>query len=165
MLQSVDQVAAQRIRPNDRVRIERALEVHALSGKRLSDLQREHAFAEARYDALTLHLEPPREVLADRIAQRTQRLFQSGDLRRETEWLLQRGGSPKALKIIGYGEMAAALRTGDFAAAQERVAARTRQFAKRQRSWFMKDAGAPVGWPLDAAGLCQTAARWYEGAR
>ena len=50
-LQLVDQVAAQRILPNDRVRIERALEVHALSGQRLSDLQAEHAFAEARSGA------------------------------------------------------------------------------------------------------------------
>jgi len=162
MLQSVDQVAAQRILPNDRVRIERALEVHALTGRRLSDLQREHAFAGARYDALTLHLEPPRELLNQRIAARTHRLIESGDLRRETEWLLARGGSPKALKIIGYGEMAEALRTGDAKAAEERINARTRRYAKRQRSWFLKDAGPPVDWPLDAPALCERAQRWYE---
>ncbi|HZC76215.1 MAG TPA: tRNA dimethylallyltransferase, partial [Ktedonobacterales bacterium] len=142
---------------------ERALEVHALSGRPLSELQREHRFAESRYDALTLHLEPPREVLHQRIAQRTRQLFDSGALRRETESLLQRGAT-KALKIIGYGEMAEALRTGDFAKAEERVNARTRQYAKRQRSWFMKDAGPPVEWPLDAAGLCRRSREWYEGA-
>lgn len=161
MLQSVDQVSARRILPRDRVRIERALEVHALSGRRLSDLQAEHAFADARYDALTLHLEPPREVLAERIARRTRRLFESGELRRETEWLLRRK-APRALKIIGYGEMAEALQTGDFAAAEERVNARTRQYAKRQRSWFLKDAGPPAGWPLDPQGLCGKARQWYE---
>lgn len=168
-LLEVDPAAAQRILPNDRVRIERALEVHALAGRPLSELQSEHAFSESRYDALTLHLEPPREVLHQRIAQRTRRLFESGDLRRETEWLLRRGPAAKALKIIGYGEMAAALRSGDFAQAEERVNARTRRYAKRQRSWFMKDAGPPLPWPaggygLDAAGLCQRARRWYEGA-
>jgi tRNA dimethylallyltransferase len=171
-LRELDPAAAQRILPGDRVRIERALEVHALSGRPLSELQREHGFAESRYDALTLHLEPPREVLNQRIAERTRRLFESGDLRRETEWLLRRGASPKALKIIGYGEMAEALRTGDFTEAEERVNARTRQYAKRQRSWFMKDAGPPLAWPaagspgygLDAAGLCEQARRWYEGA-
>ncbi len=82
-LRELDPAAAQRILPNDRVRIERALEVHALSGRPLSELQREHGFAESRYDGLTLHLEPPREVLHQRIAQRTRRLFESGDLRRE----------------------------------------------------------------------------------
>lgn len=160
-LQSVDQVAAQRILPNDRVRIERALEVHALSGRPLSELQDEHRFAQARYEAMFLHLEPPRETLRERIARRTRGLFESGALRRETEWLLQRGAT-KALKIIGYGEMAEALRTGDFAGAEERVNARTRQYARRQRTWFMKDAGAPLEPPFDASRLCERALRWYE---
>jgi tRNA dimethylallyltransferase len=166
-LQEVDQASARRILPGDRVRIERALEVHALSGRPLSELQREHGFATARHDALTFFLDPPRELLRDRIAQRTGQLFESGALRRETEWLLSRGAS-KALKIIGYGEMAEALRTGGgseaFAAAEERVNARTRQYARRQRTWFAKDAGAPLAWPFDAKRLCEAAERWYEDA-
>ena len=163
-LQSVDQVAAQRILPNDRVRIERALEVHALSGRPLSELQDEHRFAQPRYEATFLHLEPLREVLRERIARRTRALFESGALRRETEWLLRRGAT-KALKIIGYGEMAEALRTGDFAGAEQRVNARTRQYARRQRTWFMKDAGPPLEWPFDASRLCERALRWYERPR
>ena len=159
-LQEVDQAAAQRILPGDRVRIERALEVHALSGRPLRELQREHGFAEARYQSLTFFLDPPRELLHDRIARRTRVLFESGALRRETEWLLQRGAG-KALKIIGYGEMAEALQTGDFAAAEAKVDARTRQYAKRQRTWFLKDAGPPVPWPDDAARLCEQAGQWY----
>ncbi len=162
-LRAVDAGSAARILPNDRVRIERALEVHALSGRRLSELQREHAFADARYEAMILFLDPPREVLRERIDARTRRMFADGGLRRETEWLLARG-AVKALKIIGYGEMAEALRTSDFAAAEAKTAARTRQYAKRQRTWFAKDAGAPVDWPFDALRLCERAARWYEGA-
>ena len=159
-LQEVDQVAARRILPGDRVRIERALEVHALSGRPLSDLQREHGFAEARYDALTFFLDPPRALLQQRIEQRTRQLFESGALRSETEWLLgQHAG--KALKIIGYGQMAEALKTGDFAAAERRVNARTRQYAKRQRTWFAKESTGL--WPFDAAALCEQARRWYEG--
>jgi len=161
-LQEVDQVAAQRILPGDRVRIERALEVHALSGRPLSELQKEHRFAEARYEALTYFLDPPRALLRERIAARTRQLFESGALRRETEWLLQRGAI-KALKIIGYGEMAEALKTGDFETAERKVNARTRQYAKRQRSWFAKEAEGI--WPLDAAGLCERARQWYEGGR
>jgi len=162
-LQLVDQVAAQRILPGDRVRIERALEVHALSGRKLSELQREHGFAESRYEAMTLLLDPPRDLLHERIARRTRALFASGELLRETEWLLARGGSPKALKIIGYREMAEALRTGRFDHAEERVNARTRQYAKRQRSWFAKE-GPPLPWPFDAESLSERSRRWYEGA-
>lgn len=160
-LQSVDPVAALRILPNDRVRIERALEVQALSGRPLSELQDRHRFANARYDAAFIHLEPPREVLHERIGRRTRALFASGALRRETEWLLGRGAT-KALKIIGYGEMAEAMRSGDFVSAEERVNARTRQYAKRQRTWFMRDAAPPIEWPFDASRLCEWALRWYE---
>jgi len=162
-LREVDPSAASGILPNDRVRIERALEVHALSGRPLSELQREHRFAQARYDAQTWFLDPPRDVLRERIDARTHRMFADGSLRRETEWLLARGGG-KALKIIGYGECAEALRSGDWAAAEERTKARTRQYAKRQRTWFARDAGTPIGWPFDAVRLCESATRWYEGA-
>jgi tRNA dimethylallyltransferase len=160
-LAEVDPGAAARILPNDRVRVERALEVHALSGRPLSELQREHRFAEARYEALIWFLDPPREVLRQRIEARTRRMFADGSLRRETEWLLSRGAS-KALKIIGYGEMAEALRTGNFAAAEERTKARTRQYAKRQRTWFARDAGDPLAWPIDSPVLAATAQRFFS---
>ncbi|MFL5310680.1 MAG: tRNA (adenosine(37)-N6)-dimethylallyltransferase MiaA [Myxococcales bacterium] len=168
-LAAVDPDAARSIRLNDRVRVERALEVHALSGRRLSDLQREHAFNEERYSARIVYLVPPREVLQERIARRTRSLFESGELAHETRWLLDRceraPGARKALKIIGYGEMAEAL-AGRCTReeAEERVAARTRQYAKRQRTWFTKDYGAPAAaWPPDAARLCVEAVQWYEG--
>jgi len=162
-LREVDAEAAARILPNDRVRIERALEVHALCGRPLSELQREHRFAEVRYHSLIYFLDPPREVLRERIEARTRRMFADGALRAETEWLLGRG-SARALKIIGYEEMAEALRTGDFAAAEERTRARTWQYARRQRTWFAKDAGPALDWPFDALRLCEHAAGWYESA-
>ncbi len=162
-LQGIDPAAAAKILPNDRVRIERALEVHALSGRPLSELQREHRFAGARYQALIWFLDPPREVLRERIDARTRKMFAGGSLRRETERLLERGAT-KALKIIGYGECADALRTGDWDLAEERTKARTRRYAKRQRTWFGKDAGPPLDWPFDAVRLCEVARRWYEGA-
>src|SRR2546428_11941573 len=92
-LRAVDPAAAARILPNDRVRIERALEVHALSGRPLSDLQREHRFAQARYQALIWFLDPPREVLRARIEARTRRMFADGSLRHETESLSARRAS------------------------------------------------------------------------
>ena len=162
-LREVDEAAAEKILPNDRVRIERALEVHALSGRPLSELQREHRFSAARYEAEIWYLDPPREVLRERIDARTRRMFADGSLRRETEWLLSRGAA-KALRIIGYAECAAVLRSGDWALAEERTRSRTWRYAKRQRTWFSRDAGAPLAWPYDAVRLCDSARRWYEGA-
>jgi tRNA dimethylallyltransferase len=167
-LREVDPDAAARILENDFVRIERALEVHALSGRTMSALQREHAFAERRYEAKTLFLDPPRELLHARIAARTRALFASGALERETRMLLERGAT-KALKIIGYGECAAALETGDFAFAEERTNIRTRQYARRQRAWFAREAaegGGPQSeeGPHNAPRLCEALGRWYEGA-
>src|SRR5436190_14665704 len=65
-LRAIDPASAGGILPNDRVRIERALEVQALSGRPLSELQREHRFADVRYESLIWFLDPPREVLRDR---------------------------------------------------------------------------------------------------
>src|SRR3989442_7983425 len=142
-LRALDPAAAARILPNDRVRIERALEVHALSGRPLSDLQREHRFAQARYQALIWFLDPPREVLRARIEARTRRMFADGSLRRETEWLLARGAT-KALKIIGYGEGAEAVQTGDWGAAEEGTNARPPPYAEQARGGVREGAGRPL---------------------
>ncbi len=169
-LAQIDPDAAARIRPNDRVRIERALEVHALSGRRLSELQHEHNFRERRHPAQLIFLDPPRELLHQRIAARTRAMFASGGLERETRMLLQReaagaAGAVRALKIIGYGECAAALAgRSTLAQAEERTVVRTRQYAKRQRSWFAREA-AKAEWPPDADRLCEAAERWYLNAK
>ena len=195
-LQRIDPEAARRILPGDRQRIERALEVHAKSGQTLSSLQRAHRFAERRYRARVVLLDPPRELLWQRIEARTRALFTPGpdgaeaSLLRETRALLARvreiPAAGRALGIIGYGEAAAALAETEHAVASSAldaacalVAARTRQYAKRQRTWFRKDApaldetGAPLPWPppvdadLDAArnSLCSILREWYESAR
>ena len=155
-LAAVDPAAAARILPNDRVRIERALEVQALSGRPLSELQRAHAFAERRYQVEVVHLDPPRPLLNERIAARTRSLFAPGspfldEVRALQGRMVEVPAAAKALKIIGYGEAAAALDEGTpeaLRAACERVFARTRQYAKRQRTWFTKEFG-PGRWPPD----------------
>ena len=167
-LGSIDPDAARAILPNDRVRIERALEVHHATGKTISALQRAHAFAEARYEASLVFLDPPRELLHERIERRARAFFARGAIQAETRALLARiervPAAAKALKIIGYGECAEALRTGDVEAAAGAIAARTRRYAKRQRTWFRKDCGPPPAWPIDATRLCERLERWYEGA-
>ncbi len=183
-LSAIDPESGARIHATDRVRVERALEVHALGGRPLSELHRAHAFAERRYEARRIFIDPPREILAARIAARTRELWTSGALERETRWLQERiarvPAAAKALKIIGYGEcdrwlqdglaaaglepgVDASLERGSVEATLERINARTRQYAKRQRTWFAKEA-RPVAWPLDATLLCEDALRWYEAA-
>jgi tRNA dimethylallyltransferase len=198
-LARVDPDAASAILPGDRVRIERALEVLALGGTRLSQLQREHRFAERRHRARVVLLDPERPLLWERIAARTHALFTAGDegghasdratgdaarapLISETRTLLERiervPAAAKALRIIGYGEAAGAIAAGltsdSLAAAETRVAARTRQYAKRQRTWFAKDApsldagGTPIVLrsvePGSVDTLSAELAAWYEGS-
>ena len=163
-LSQLDPAAAAGIMINDKVRIERALEVQALSGRRLSELQREHRFLERRYPARLLFLDPPRALLHERIAARTRAMFASGALERETRLLLE-SKAKRALKIIGYGECAAALAgTLTWAQAEERTIIRTRQYAKRQRTWFARET-QPLDWPVDADGLCAAAEQWYLSDR
>ena len=187
-LAQVDPHGALAIREGDRVRIERALEVHALTGRPLSELQREHGFRAPRYPARVLLVDPPRELLFERIRERTAALYRGGEaapLVVETRALLRRieavPAAARALKIIGYGETAAALAACETAAAlasaEAATAARTRQYAKRQRTWFRKDAPAldALASPLpapevealadSARGLCATLREWYEAAR
>ena len=187
-LARVDPAGARAISAFDRVRMERALEVHALTGRPLSELQREHGFRAPRYPARVLLVDPPRELLVERISQRTAGLYRGGEtapLLVETRRLLLRiqtvPAAARALKIIGYAEAAAALAEGASAAAlrraEEATAARTRQYAKRQRTWFRKDALAldalgapwlapPAGPVADSAqGLCEPLRQWYEATR
>jgi tRNA dimethylallyltransferase len=165
-LARVDPEAASNILPNDRVRIERALEVHHATGRPISALQREHRFAAVRHEALTIFLDPPRELLDERIARRAGSFFSTGALQAETNALLERIAripeAAKALKIIGYGECAEALQTGDMVGATARITARTRQYAKRQRTWFRKDAGQPVAWPPDLEAIAREAAEFLR---
>src|SRR6185436_9909452 len=53
-LRAVDAASAERLHPNDHVRVLRALEVHAATGRAFSELQAEHAHGAPRYRALTL---------------------------------------------------------------------------------------------------------------
>ena len=161
-LAEVDPVGAAKILPNDRVRIERSLEVHALTGRPLSALLEEHAFGDRRHEAVVIHLEPPRELLWQRLEARTQAMFaEASPLWDEVRALQERieaiPAAAKALKIIGYGEAAAALTEGTNEAKQkasEQVLARTRQYAKRQRTWFSKECGPGV-WPPGANEIAQ----------
>jgi tRNA dimethylallyltransferase len=133
-----DADAAARIAPRDAVRIARALEVLRITGRPLSVWQEEHAFADRPWDVLVLVLCPPADELEARIARRARQMWDAG-LVAETEAVLAAGFAPdlKPLQAIGYREAQEHLRGAlDREQAIERMRIATRQYAKRQRTWF-----------------------------
>jgi tRNA dimethylallyltransferase len=137
-LAAMDPRAASRIGPNDAVRIVRALEVGIATGRRLSDWQAAHRFAEPAYDALVIGLDRPVDELDARIAARAQRMIAAG-FRDEVAALRARGLPVDApgLRTVGYPEMQAWLEGRlDEAGALAALVLATRRFAKRQRTWF-----------------------------
>ena len=142
-LSRVDPESAQRLHPNDEIKIVRALEVHHVSGKRLSDLQREHRFAGKSFTPLLLGLNRDRDALYGRIEQRVDTFFTNG-LVDETRTLLAQGYHRElgSMKGLGYRQVAAYL-VGEcsYAEAVHRLKRDTRRFAKRQLTWFRKEPG------------------------
>ncbi|MDY0268169.1 MAG: tRNA (adenosine(37)-N6)-dimethylallyltransferase MiaA [Trichloromonas sp.] len=141
LLRELDPPLAGRIQPGDLTRTVRALEVFRLSGRRLSDFQREHAFAERPYVTLKIALAPPREELYRRIDRRVELMLEQG-LAAEVRGLLERGCDPesKALRTIGYREMICHLRGAiSLAEATALIQRNSRHYAKRQLTWFRGD--------------------------
>ena len=140
-LQRVDPEAARRIDRRDRVRIVRALEVHAHTGRPLSEWQRAHAFGERPFDVLGVALERPRAELYERIDRRCAEMLAAG-LLDETRGLLDRGyhAGLRSMQSVGYRQAAQCL-TGRLGEADARAAMQqaTRRLAKRQLTWFRAD--------------------------
>lgn len=134
----LDPATAARLSPRDRQRITRALEVHEASGRPLSwwhERQGEPAVT-GEWRVFELTVEPA--TLDERIARRTRWMFASG-LFEETQALVAAGHEAplRALRAVGYDE-ALELIAGRMSSdeAEARTNLRTRQLAKRQRTWF-----------------------------
>ncbi len=134
LLRAADPASAARIAAADAVRTQRALEVLYATGRPLSSQQ---GMVPPPWRVLELGLN--RADLMGRIDRRTEALYQGG-LVAETAQLLERFGQHcPLLETIGYGEAKALLagRLGE-AEAIALTARRTRQYAKRQRTWFRR---------------------------
>ncbi len=139
-LAAVDPVLAERLHPNDTVRIIRGLEVHRLTGRRLSDLHAEHRAdprsESPRHAAVCLWLD--REDLDARIDRRVLRMMERGYLE-EVRGLLEEGVSPEAkpMRSLGYRHLAEHL-AGEMnlEEAVRRTQRDTRKFARKQRTFL-----------------------------
>lgn len=141
-LQTCDPESADRIHPNNLVRVIRALEVYELTGTPMSKLQQQWHPEKQRYPFIAFGLTMPRALLYRRIEQRVDVMLANG-LIAEVESLLAAGyvrGSI-ALQSFGYRELIAYL-DGDctYMEAISQLKQNTRRFAKRQLTWFRKDA-------------------------
>ncbi|HSD11045.1 MAG TPA: tRNA (adenosine(37)-N6)-dimethylallyltransferase MiaA [Candidatus Binatia bacterium] len=140
----LDRAVTERIHPNDRMRLIRALEVMLTTGERMSEQQARHGFADRLGTVLYLVVDPGVEELKGRIRRRSADLFERG-LVEEVRHLWGRGYGPElpALRSIGYLEAGRVL-SGDRSVAEaiEDVVRATERFAKRQRTWFRAEADA-----------------------
>ncbi|MEQ8997454.1 MAG: tRNA (adenosine(37)-N6)-dimethylallyltransferase MiaA [Coleofasciculus sp. B1-GNL1-01] len=135
VLQQVDPKAAEKIHPHDQVRILRALEVFYITGRSISDQQGENS---PNYPILPIGLQcKDADALTRRIAKRTETMVTAG-LVEEVKTLVEKyGWYLPLLNTLGYREMKQYL-AGDISLSEAKAltVVHTRQFAKRQRTWF-----------------------------
>jgi tRNA dimethylallyltransferase len=133
-----DPLAAARIRPADRQRIQRALEVLELTGRPLSELQRLAEPSPLRFAAFAL-LPPDRPLLYRRIDERFRSMIDEG-LLDEVRALRARGdlqADLPSLRSVGYRQLWRYLETGgSLETAIEDAQRATRNLAKRQFTWL-----------------------------
>lgn len=141
-LATIDPETAARLKPNDSQRIQRALEIHALTGQPMSQLIARAPKEELPFDLLPLSLEPSdRSVLHARIATRFDAMLAAeGGLLEEVRFLRERGDlhlSLPSMRCVGYRQAWEYLDgTIDCEELREKGIAATRQLAKRQLTWL-----------------------------
>ena len=157
-LQEVDPDAAHIIHANDRKRIIRALEVHALSGQPISQIQKQKTLS-ADFGAEYWGLHWSREVLYRRIEERVDQMIGNG-LVAEVQKLRDMGFGPElnSMDSVGYKEVFPYL-DGLFSEQKmiDSIKQNTRRFAKKQMTWFRRiesirwmDIKPPVDWEKTA---------------
>ena len=165
-----DPQAARRIQPGDRQRIQRALEVIEISGRPISDQQRENLRGAARPSDLRLVLAPAdRAGLYERLASRFDNMMRRG-LLAEAEALKARGDLTAAMpsmRLIGYRQLWDHLEgRSTLASAVEKAVIATRQLARRQLTWLRAEPDAEWFDPSERETTLRIAARienWLHG--
>jgi len=162
-LRSVDPVAAARIHPNDTVRVVRALEVHALTGRPISQWHSEHALAEHPFDALVLGVLVEADELARRIEERSHAIVDAGIVEELAALRVRYAPDLPAFDAIGYREAGACLEgrlaLADLAGA---IARATRAYAKRQLVWIRGQTASVAVTPAEPQAVIERARRFFD---
>jgi tRNA dimethylallyltransferase len=141
LLARLDPETATRIAPRDTQKIIRAIEIRMLAGKGVADVHRAGRTALEGYEIRKIGLLPPRPALYSRIDARVISMIEAGWVE-EVRRLIDRGvpADAKPFQFIGYAELRACLEgsLGQDAAIKE-IQQSTRQFAKRQVTWFRRE--------------------------
>ncbi|MEK7773479.1 MAG: tRNA dimethylallyltransferase, partial [Deltaproteobacteria bacterium] len=129
--------------PNNLVRVIRALEVYELTGHKISEFRGAHGFASTPYLILKIGLIKERRELYGDIEARVDKMMGDG-LVDETKALLESGcgADSRPMRALGYKEITGYL-GGRYSLeeAVELLKMNTRRYAKRQITWFKKEAG------------------------
>lgn len=139
-LESCDPVLAAKLHPNDLKRVIRGLEVYESTGRPLSELQ-EESLRDSPYDVLWIGLNfRNRQLLYDRINRRVDLMVENG-LLNEIDYLMRNFQlSATARAAIGYKEIMDAIEASEsIDEALELVKQKSRNYAKRQLTWFGKN--------------------------
>ena len=151
-LKNLDPEAAKKIEPNDARRVIRALEV-SLKYKRISDYQKSATKPEP-YNFIKIGLTRERKELYRLIDERVDKMMREG-LQEEAERLLKLNPSATALQSLGYKEIGSYI-AGEVSLKEaiELIKKRTRNYAKRQMTWFRKE--SDINW-VDVTGIMEAA--------
>lgn len=142
VLARLDKEAAAKISPRDSQKIIRAIEIRKLAGKPVGEIHRGGRKALEGYNVIKIGLQPERGALYARINARVEAMMASGWM--EEIRALVASGAPadaKAFQFIGYSDLRACVESGRSARedAVRRIQQSTRQFSKRQVTWFRKE--------------------------
>lgn len=138
-LKNLDPKSAEKIHPNDLMRIIRAIEVYEKSGKRISELQQQWKSEKPRYEFIAFGLDRPRNELYERINTRVDQMIKAG-LLDEARGLLKYNRNMISMNCFGYKELFDHLEGKiSLDEAIRLIKQNTRRFAKRQLTWFKKD--------------------------
>jgi len=146
-LKEIDPDSANKIHPNDLVRIIRAIEVWELTGTKISDLQKEHKFNDSPYNYKGVFLIKPENILKDNIKKRTKKIIEDGIID-EVKTILNNNFSRdlKPLKTVGYKETIEYIdgKINSIEKLEEKINQSTWRLARRQKIWFKKEKGFTI---------------------
>ncbi len=163
VLAEIDPATAKKLHPNDVFRITRALEVRHVTGKLMSELQTK---SEPKYNVLYVGLNTTdRDILYDRINRRVLIMIEKGLVEEVKSLILKHGRTISLMKTLGYKEICEYMEgLYSLDEAVEKIQQNTRNFAKRQLTWFR--ANKNINWfyidKMSQEEICQEIIKKYN---